>query len=376
MPPQPPVSILIVLVAFVMFAVGCRVQSSTTPPPSNLKTDEHVQLYPTAGYFDEQANAWLVDVHGKAYEPEESSAKRAALIALIRSSIRGGGGEADGAFLDARIRPFLVDNERGKSVTISLSDETFAAGSSAANGHFTATLALATATADPQRQSVTLETRVVMPKHDSRSFVGRVHLIPPRGYSVISDIDDTIKQSQVTDKSELLKNTFLREFRAVDGMPELYRILAGTGASVHYVSSSPWQLYQPLDGFLEKAGFPQGTLHLKHFRLKDSSALDLLGSQTDTKLKAISPILERFPERRFVLIGDSGEQDPEIYGQIAREHPEQVVGIFIRNVTSATSDDERFLAAFRDLPNERWELFEDASQISEQIQSRIQQPQL
>ncbi len=68
-----------------------------------------------------------------------------------------------------------------------------------------------------------LDIQAVLGVGDSRTFTGRVHLIASHGVSVISDIDDTIKHSQVTDKSELLQNTFLREFRAVEGMPELYQ---------------------------------------------------------------------------------------------------------------------------------------------------------
>ncbi len=68
-------------------------------------------------------------------------------------------------------------------------------------------------------------------------------------------------------------------------------------------------------------GFPNGTFHLKQFRLTDSSALDLLSSQQETKFAAIKPLLDAFPQRVFILIGDSGEQDPEIYGRIGANTP-------------------------------------------------------
>ena len=57
-----------------------------------------------------------------------------------------------------------------------------------------------------------------------------------------------------------------------------------------------------------------------------------LGPQNQYKTGVIERILADFPRRRFLLVGDSGEQDPEIYGAIARKHPEQVERIFIRNV--------------------------------------------
>ena len=82
-----------------------------------------------------------------------------------------------------------------------------------------------------------------------------------------------------------------------------------------------------------RSSFRRVRMDLKLFRLKDPSALDLLQSQTATKIRAIEPLLTAFPERRFVLIGDSGEQDPEIYTEIARTHRPQIVAVFIRNVT-------------------------------------------
>ncbi len=358
----------ILLLAFAIVLVGCREQASTKPPPSNLKTDEEILFFPTYGRYDQQAELWRFDVHGKVFESEYSSTKRAALIAALRASADISVGADDSAFLDDRIRPFLVDNERGKSVTIKVAGEQFMAGTSEANGHFSKSLALGADSLDvTEGKNQIQEIEAVLRGGDSRTFTGRVHLIAPQGVSVISDIDDTIKHSQVTDKSELLQNTFLREFRAVEGMPELYTSLANSEVAFHYISGSPWQLYQPIDAFMSAAGFPQGTFHLKQFRLKDSSSLDILSSQQDTKIAAITPLLNAFPERDFILIGDSGEQDPEIYGQIAREHSDQIVGIFIRNVTGERSDDERLTTAFQNLPSDRWTLFDDVSQIREPI---------
>ena len=150
-------------------------------------------------------------------------------------------------------------------------------------------------------------------------------------------------------------------------MPELYHELADSDVAFHYVSGSPWQLYQAIDAFMSDTGFPHGTFHLKQFRLTDSSALDLLSSQKETKFAAITPLLDAFPQRAFILIGDSGEQDPEIYGQIARQRANQIAGIFIRNVTNEKSDNERFANAFENVARDRWDLFDDVSQVAEQI---------
>jgi phosphatidate phosphatase APP1 len=109
--------------------------------------------------------------------------------------------------------------------------------------------------------------------------------------------------------------------------------------------------------FLEKEGFPDGTLHLKVFRLRDSRLWRRIGVKHESKSKAIETILQSFPRRRFVLVGDSGERDPEIYGAVARNHPHQVVRIWIRDVTGHSAESARFKKAFRGAPADRWSLF-------------------
>ncbi len=304
-------------------------------------------------------------MHGHIFESENSSTRRKAFIEIMRANIDRKSGES--RFLDERVMPFLVDNERGKVVAVDLAGEPYDVGRSEANGHFSKTFSLSAIDLNVNgADGGELTFAAVLEKQDDRRFAGRVELIPPEGLSVISDIDDTIKLSAVTDKSELIRNTFFRSFQAIDGMPELYDSLHNAGAAFHYVSGSPWQLYEPLRKFFTKAGFPDGSFHLKQFRLKDSSALELLKSQKKNKLSAIRPILRAFPERQFLLFGDSGEQDPEIYGQLAREYG-QVVGIFIRNASDQNAHDERFENAFVDVPRERWTVFDEPSEIESKV---------
>ncbi|NBW87480.1 MAG: DUF2183 domain-containing protein, partial [Planctomycetia bacterium] len=101
-------------------------------------------------------------------------------------------------------------------------------------------------------------------------------------------------------------NTLLREFAAVPGMPETYRRWQEAGAAFHYVSASPWQLSESLCTFLGTAGLPAGSMHLKLFRLKDSTPLGRLPSRKRSKRRAIEQILGDFPGRRFLLVGGLG----------------------------------------------------------------------
>lgn len=90
---------------------------------------------------------------------------------------------------------------------------------------------------------------------DGRVFKGSVQLVSPTGISVVSDIDDTIKETHVLNRHELAANTFLREFRGVPGMADLFRRwAAGDHIVFHYVSGSPWQLYPALSDFLRRDG--------------------------------------------------------------------------------------------------------------------------
>ena len=153
--------------------------------------------------------------------------------------------------------------------------------------------------------------------------------------SIISDIDDTVKVTNVLDRRRMWEATFYKPFDAVDGMPASYRKLTAAGAPVHYVSSSPWHLAEPLLEFLSANGLPVSSITLKHFRLKDRTSLNILKPGRETKPPEIEAILARYPGRRFILIGDSGEDDPEVYAQALRRHPSRS-----RRSTSAISPEQ------------------------------------
>ena len=256
---------------------------------------------------------------------------------------------------------FLVDNERGEDINIGIGKKKFAVGESEANGHFETMLKISVAdmkklTVGKNPNRVTFVA--VTDAGDKRTFVGSFELVVPTGVSIISDIDDTIKVSNVLDKKALIRNTFLEEFKPVGGMSALYKQWGKSGAVFHYVSAAPWQLYEPIVGFMDAQNFPGGSLHMRQLRWKDSSVLDFLSSSADYKVETITGILKRFPKRKFVLVGDSGERDPEVYGQIARAHPDQIERILIRKVPEDTTKADRFEKAFEDVPKAKWQVFD------------------
>lgn len=169
-------------------------------------------------------------------------------------------------------------------------------------------------------------------RRHARPSYGTVSLIEDEGISVISDIDDTIKLTGVSSGPRIaLSNTFLYELCEVPGMADVYMDWYNKGASIHYVSNSPWQLFPMLKQFFHMKRFPPGSAHLKFYNDLVKSLLEEPGL---TKKKYIEKIFKDFPRRRFILIGDSGEYDMEIYSKIASTYPEQVLHVFIRDVSS------------------------------------------
>jgi phosphatidate phosphatase APP1 len=210
-----------------------------------------------------------------------------------------------------------------------------------------------------------LEFEAVLPEKDKRLFKGSLIFAAPAGITVISDIDDTIKITQVHDRKATLRSTLLEPFKPVEGMAQLYQTwVASDHPEFYYVSASPWQLYLPLADFVKSNGFPAGVFYLKDFRLKDRSRFSLFESPEKYKPAVIEPLMRKSPERKFVLVGDSGERDPEIYGNLARHFSGQVSHIFIRNVTGEPPQSPRYQHAFHDLPARLWSVFSDPSEIA------------
>ncbi len=145
-------------------------------------------------------------------------------------------------------------------------------------------------------------------------------------FGVISDIDDTVVKSDVTRKLRMLVTVALSNARTrkpFAGVAAFYRALHREVNPFFYVSKSPWNLYAPLVEYLELQGLPAGPLLLRDFGWRMPKA---------HKERAISAILERYPRLPFVLIGDSGERDPEIYAGIVRRFPRRIRAIYIRSV--------------------------------------------
>lgn len=193
---------------------------------------------------------------------------------------------------------------------------------------------------DPARSWHPVEVELLHPGSPDGGWVrstGQV-LVPGRArFGVISDLDDTVVHSSATNIMKMawivVKNNAHTRL-PFPGVAAFYDALRrGSGERVEnpifYVSSSPWNLYDLLEDFLDVHGLPAGPLFLKDW------SPTTLGKHHDHKLGIIRTLLRTYPDLPFVLIGDSGEKDPEIYRQAVAEHPGRVKAVFIRDVTSA-----------------------------------------
>ena len=187
-----------------------------------------------------------------------------------------------------------------------------------------------------------VEIELLWPRTGEERARARGSVLVPAGarFGVISDLDDTVLRSSVTDllgmaRIVLLSNAHTR--LPFEGVANFYRALQ-LGSSgkefnpIFYVSSSPWNLYDMLEDFLDIHGVPAGP-----FFLKDWSPTTLHDYDRH-KLGVIRTLLATYTDFPFVLIGDSGERDPEIYHQVVREYPGRVRAIYIRDVTTRERD--------------------------------------
>lgn len=155
---------------------------------------------------------------------------------------------------------------------------------------------------------------------------------------IISDVDDTILVSEVNDKGRLVANSLLKnalQRAVVQGAARVYERLAArnplpAAAPLFYLSASPRQLSPAIQAFLDHNGFPRGVLITK--RVTNDATSEPIADQVAYKSAKIEEIFARLPHVRFVLVGDDGERDPEIYHQIRMRHPQRVEAVWIRRV--------------------------------------------
>lgn len=184
----------------------------------------------------------------------------------------------------------------------------------------------------PGWQSITLRT------DDTEPVSAPVFILDPASeFGIISDVDDTVMVTALPRPFLAAWNTFVLDEHARDavaGMSVLYDRLtkANPGAPVIYLSTGAWNVAPTLTRFMERNMYPRGPLlltdwgptHDRWFR-----------SGQEHKRTSLARIAEEFPAMKWLLFGDDGQHDEEIYREFAAVHPENVAAIAIRQLSTA-----------------------------------------
>lgn len=237
-------------------------------------------------------------------------------------------GEGVGAALRRTVRSFVSDEQAGVPLRVSVAGASVEVATDA-EGYFLARL-------QPDAEALispftggTVELvgdyRGVSGPHTTTYDVRVAG--PDAAFGVVSDVDDTILETGVQRVGRMVLATLTGSALTrtpFPGAAELYRDLAAGANPVFYVSSSPWNLHAFLMAFLRHRDFPLGPVLLR----------DLVGGARGREQKhgRIQEVLDLHRDLRFVLIGDSGERDPEIYADIVQANPDRILAVYIREV--------------------------------------------
>ncbi|MFP4622648.1 MAG: App1 family protein [Gemmatimonadota bacterium] len=169
---------------------------------------------------------------------------------------------------------------------------------------------------------------------------------PSAEFAIVSDLDDTVIRTYATETWTKIRTLFAHgpaTRSMMDGAAPLYEALhggasGGAGNPFFYVSLSGWGLYDLFVEFLDVRGFPKGGMYLRDVALLEKKS-PKLGSH-DHKRETILGLMDDYPELPFVLIGDSGQEDPETYLALAQEQPDRIRAVLVRDVTPPERDRE------------------------------------
>lgn len=269
---------------------------------------------------------------------------------LLENKPHGGPGEDDGWWdnLKATYERWESDEIAGATLMLTYSDETQHVVTDE-EGYYSA--AFEVDESFPKTDQVIAQYRAEEQALSATHPVTLLH--PDARFVVISDVDDTVIHTGITNLLTSARLTFLHNARTRQpllGVAELYQALSrGAGDErvnpILYVSNSAWNMYDLLRDFMDLNDLPPGPLLLRD-----------LGLGTDTsrhKVETISRLVDKYAPLPVILIGDSGQHDAEIYAEIAEHHEKRIAAIFIRDVDPDDDSDydrkvDRILDRYQD----------------------------
>jgi len=345
---------------------------SNNPWPAQIGNDDVVWLMDNVAFRAANGH-WHAEFVAAAFD-HKPSPKLVDIVGDIATRVGLAKGAKEEATIERRISPFVMEILPGRQVNVKFDGSAqLRLGPGGRNGMSSDIRRIP----DASQGSVVSSTAVV-PKGTTGILEMKTFYAEPEGWAVISDIDDTIKITQTSNPTGILRTTFVDEPTPVEGMPELYayiQTLLTTSAPWFYLSASPYNLYPFLRKFRDDH-FPHGQLILRDANLLTISGLlaNLTLGTEKYKVDRIKKVHRWIPKRKMILIGDSTQSDPEAYGDACRMFPGWIKLILIRKVTDISAigiqeknEPQRFEKAFEDIPRELWHVFEDPVECQELI---------
>ncbi|WNJ21458.1 phosphatase domain-containing protein [Pontibacter sp. G13] len=194
-------------------------------------------------------------------------------------------------------------------------------------------------------------------KHEVRTDALFQCISPSGDFMIVSDLDDTVIKTDVHHTTRMIAHTFFQNAYSREIFPGTsgwyHALQAGPeGTSKNpffYLSTSPVHLLDLLQDVLDIQQLPKGPLLLQDIKT-DESTFVVRGSIRH-KLPHLQRLMQFFKDLPIVLIGDSGQKDLLIYGTLAKEYPDRIKTIFIRDLKLASKAEQvdRQIAELREL---------------------------
>ncbi|KAJ5994852.1 hypothetical protein N7481_001829 [Penicillium waksmanii] len=188
------------------------------------------------------------------------------------------------------------------------------------------------------------------------------YLVPPKGLTIVSDIDDVLRITKIYEPEEGLINSFAKPFTPWQNMPDIYRNWSTSlpHTHFHYLTTTPEQITRNYMQFIY-TNYPGGSFDTRPLNFSDVSAT------LSIRKFLLEKVFETFPERKFILVADTSNSDVmRDYPKMATEFPGQVQCIFLRN-TSATDSGDKFpydTSGFKDLDKSKYMFFLNADDLT------------
>jgi len=330
--------------------------------PTGNPNATQITFLPT--YANQTADGnWNVRLYGFAYNSttqQNNTFSDYLSDTTIKALQHAANGDEEKANLTRNLQPFLYANYlSGINITVSLDNQTVTTPQPTNfTGVFNEFVGVPNVT---QPAGSVVDFSAVSPA--AVNSTGNVTLVPQTGYSVIADIDDVLRITEIWHPITGLENTFLRPYVPVPNMPQVFSQWNNTlpNSTFHYGTTTPIPLASTYIQWLNW-NYPYGSLDMRPMDISHPDEI------LDARQKQLTELVETFPNRQFIMIGDTSSSTLlKAYPNFARQYPNNTACIFLRNITASYPNFENPMMnlqkSFDGVPPEKWFVFDNATSL-------------